>query len=119
MKVHDAALVALSTNKIEYMAVAEAGHVASWFVGMVKELNAQQGRVHLKYDSQNAIYFLKNLVYHTRTKHIDMRFHGIRELVSFYKLLLEKVHISKNVANMLKIMLSRISSSINISGCYR
>ena len=35
------------------------------------------------------------------TKHIDMRFHIIRELISFGQLLLEKFHTSKNVVDML------------------
>ena len=47
-------------------------------------------------------YFLKkNRVYHARTKHIDVRFHKIMELVSFGELLLEKIHTSENVAGML------------------
>ena len=40
-------------------------------------------------------------MYHAKTKHIDMRFHNIRELVSSGELLLEKIHISKNAADML------------------
>ena len=52
-------------------------------------------------DSQSAICLVKNPVYHARTKHIDVRFHEIRELVSFSELLLEKIHTSKNASNML------------------
>jgi hypothetical protein len=40
-------------------------------------------------------------VYHARTKHIDMRFHKIRELVATCELLLEKSHTSENAANIL------------------
>ena len=43
----------------------------------------------------------KNQVYHPRTKHIDVRFHKSRELVSSGELLLEKVHISENAIDML------------------
>ena len=39
-------------------------------------------------------------MYHVRTKHIDVKFHNIRELVSS-ELLLEKVHTSKNAPDML------------------
>ena len=52
-------------------------------------------------DSQSAIYLAKNQVYHARTKHIDVRFHKIRELVSSGELLLGKVHTSENTADML------------------
>lgn len=40
-------------------------------------------------------------MYHTKTKHINVRFHKIKELVSFGELLLEKVHTSKNSVDML------------------
>ena len=40
-------------------------------------------------------------MYHVRTKHIDVRFHKISELVSSGELLLEKVHTSENAADML------------------
>ena len=40
-------------------------------------------------------------MYHARTKHIDVRFQKIRELVSFGELLLEKIHTSENAADML------------------
>ena len=40
-------------------------------------------------------------MYHARTKHIDVRFHRIRELVSFGEFLFEKVHNSENAAEIL------------------
>jgi hypothetical protein len=40
-------------------------------------------------------------VYHAKTKHIDMRFHKIRELVAIDELLLEKIYTSENAADML------------------
>ena len=40
-------------------------------------------------------------MYYARTKHIDVRFHKIRELVSSGELLLEKIHTSENAADML------------------
>ena len=75
-------LVALSATKSENMAVAEAAKEAMWLAGLVKELGIQQGGVQLHCDSQSAIILAKNQVYHARTKHIDVRFHKIRELVS-------------------------------------
>ena len=94
-------LVALSTTESEYMAVAEAAKEALWLTGLVKELGIQQGGVRLHCDSQSAIYLAKNQVYHARTKHIDVRYHKIRELVASGELLLEKVHTSENAADML------------------
>ena len=41
-------------------------------------------------------------MYHARTKHINVRFHKIRELVSYGELLLEKSHTFENALDILK-----------------
>ena len=74
--------VALSTTEAEYMAAAEAAKEALWVKGLVKELGVDQSGVQLHCDRQSAIYLAKNQVYHARTKHIDVRFHKISELIS-------------------------------------
>ena len=94
-------IVAMSTTEAEYMAIAEASKEALWLKGLVKELGLNQGGVQIHCDSQNAIYLAKNRVYHARTKHIDIRFHKIRELIVTGDIVLEKVHTLENVADML------------------
>ena len=94
-------IVALSTTESEYMAAAEAAKEALWLTGLVRELGVQQGGVKLLCDSQSAIYLAKNQVYHARTKHIDVRFHKIRELIASGEIQLEKVHTADNAADML------------------
>ena len=61
-------------------------------------------------------------MYYARTKHIDVRFRKIRELVSFGELLFEKVHTSENVANMLTKLVTiekfkHCLNLINVSRC--
>ncbi|KAL4312354.1 hypothetical protein GQ457_01G013740 [Hibiscus cannabinus] len=94
-------IVALSTTEAEYMAVVEAAKEALWLIGLVKELGLEQGGVQLHCDSQSAIHLAKNQVYHARTKHIDVRFHKIRELIASGEILLQKVHTANNAADML------------------
>jgi hypothetical protein len=61
-------------------------------------------------------------VYHARTKHIDVRFHKIRELVAISELLLEKIHTSENAADMLTKLVTTNKFKdcldlINVSRC--
>jgi hypothetical protein len=93
-------MITMSTTEAKYMAAAEAVKEALWLTRLVKELGIQQGEVSLHCDSQRAIYLVKNQVYRARIKHIDVRFHDIRELVTTSELLLEKIHTSKNTADM-------------------
>ena len=52
-------------------------------------------------DSESAIFLAKNLAYHSRTKHIDVQYHFVRDMVESMKVLLEKVGTLENVANSL------------------
>ena len=83
------------------MTVVESAKEALWLVGLANELIIQQGGVQLHYDSLSAIFSTKNQVYHARIKHIDVRFHKIKELISSGELLLEKIHTSENATDML------------------
>ena len=94
-------LVAMSTPEAKYMAVAKAAKEALWLKGLVKELGLNQGGVQLHCDSQSAIYLAKHQVYHARTKHIDVRFHKIRELTTTGEIILEKIDTSENAVDML------------------
>ena len=83
------------------MVVAEATKKALWLTGLMKELSIEQGEVQLHCDSQSAIYLEKNKVYHARTKHINVRFYKIMELITYGQILLHKSHTSKNAVDML------------------
>jgi hypothetical protein len=93
--------IAMSTTEAEYMVAAETAKEALWLTGLVRELGIQQVGVLLYCDSQSAIYLAKNQVYHARTKHIDVRFHKINELVATDELFVEKIHTFENAADML------------------
>ncbi|KAE8683930.1 hypothetical protein F3Y22_tig00111166pilonHSYRG00365 [Hibiscus syriacus] len=93
-------VVALSTTETEYMAAAEVAKETLWLTGLVKELGVQQCGVQLLCDNQSIIHLAKNHVYRARTKHIDVRFHKIRELVASGGILFQKVHTNENVTDM-------------------
>ena len=52
-------------------------------------------------DSQSAIYLAKNSAFHSRTKHIGLRYHFVRMLLDNGVLTLVKIQGSKNPADML------------------
>ena len=52
-------------------------------------------------DSQSAIFLTKNSVFHSKSKHIQTKYHFIRYLVKNKLVILEKICISKNLADML------------------
>ena len=51
-------------------------------------------------NSQSAIHLCKNLVYHERTKHVDVRYHFVRELVANGDIHIQKISTEDNPADM-------------------
>ncbi|XP_040364466.1 secreted RxLR effector protein 161-like [Rosa chinensis] len=95
------AVAALSTTEAEYMALTEASKEAIWLNGLANEFGIHQQGVVVKCDSQSAIHLAKNQVFHARTKHIDVRYHRIRDWVGSGNIFVEKVHTNDNAADCL------------------
>ncbi|XP_040367425.1 secreted RxLR effector protein 161-like [Rosa chinensis] len=95
------AVTTLSTTEAEYMALTEASKEAIWLNGLASEFGIHQEGVVVKCDSQSAIHLAKNQVFHARTKHIDVRYHRIRDWVEFGNIIVEKVHTNDNAADCL------------------
>ncbi|XP_042051319.1 secreted RxLR effector protein 161-like [Salvia splendens] len=93
-------IVALSTTESEYIAIIEVMKEVVWLKGVLSELNFLKTPPVVFSDSQSAIQLYKNLVFHDRTKHIDVRFHYIRDIVEKNEVSLLKVHTDKNPADM-------------------
>ena len=49
----------------------------------------------------------KNYMYHSRSKHIEMRYHWLRLVVEQQSFELGKIHIDENPADMLTKVMSR------------
>lgn len=105
--------VALSTTEAEYMAVTEAFKEAIWLLGLTKDLGTVQKNVEVFCDSQSAICLAKNQVHHGRTKHIDVRFHFVREIVDEGNVILQKVGTADNPADML----TKVVTGIKFQHC--
>ena len=67
--------VALSTIEAEYIATTEAGKEILWMKTFFKELGMKQDEYVVYCGSQIAIDLSKNATYHSRTKHIEVRYH--------------------------------------------
>ncbi|GAB2289888.1 hypothetical protein Dimus_038073 [Dionaea muscipula] len=99
--------VALSTTEAEYIAAVEAGKEMLWVKRFLQELGISQTDYRVHCDSQSALDLSKNAMYHSRTKHIDVRYHWIREVMEQQQLTLVKIPTDKNPADMLTKVITR------------
>jgi len=98
--------IALLTMEAEYMAITEAMKEAIWLQGLLDDLGIDQDLLKINCDSMSAIYLAKNQVYHATTKHIDVKFHFVREILDEGDIKLQKIHTKENPADMLiKVLL--------------
>ena len=75
-------IVALSSCEAEYIAATRAACQALWMKRLISELkHEEQKGVKLMVDNQSVITLSKNPVHHNRTKHIDTRYHFIRQCI--------------------------------------
>lgn len=110
--------VALSSCEAEYIAAGAAnfsacfpaGQEAVWPRGLLTELGYLEDRaspIRIKADNQRAIALASNPNFHRRTKHIDIRYYFLRELVAIQ---LHYIPTADMAADGLTKALSRRSS---------
>ena len=62
----------------------------------------------LNCNSMNVIYIVKNQVYHARTKHIDVKYHFVWDILEVDDIELKKIHTKNNPTDMLTKVISRV-----------
>ena len=78
-----------------------ASKEAVWLQRLCSSMGLVQQAIRIDYDSQSAIFLEKNISYHSKTKHIDVQYRFVRNMVEDKKVLLVKVDTLKNVADAL------------------
>ena len=92
--------VSLSTAEAEYIAAGSSCSQLVWMKQMLKEYNVEQDVMTLYCDNMSAINISKNPVQHSRTKHIDIRHHYIRDLVDDKVITLKHVDTEEQIADI-------------------
>ncbi|GBP77063.1 Retrovirus-related Pol polyprotein from transposon TNT 1-94 [Eumeta japonica] len=72
--------IALSTTEAEFMAACSAAKEALWIKRLLLDISAyNQDSISLNIDNQSAISVIKNMDFHKRCKHIDVKYKFIQE----------------------------------------
>ncbi|XP_074558519.1 secreted RxLR effector protein 161-like [Curcuma longa] len=94
--------VALSSAEAEYVDATDAACEAIWLRRLLKDLQqVQEQPTVIHCDNMSAIAMTKNPVFHSRTKHIELRHHFIRDVVNKGEINLEFVRTDAQCADFL------------------
>ena len=101
-------VVALSSCEAEYIASANAACQGIWLSRLLAELlDVQVPKVRLLVDNKSAIALSKNPVHHDRSKHIDTRYHFVRDCVDRGEVDIDHVSTTEQLADILTKALGR------------
>jgi hypothetical protein len=71
----------LSTTEVEYMEATHGSKEAVWLHRLCSGIGFEQRAMKINCNIQSTIFLPKNIAYHSRTKHIDVRYHFVRDMV--------------------------------------
>ncbi|GJS35803.1 hypothetical protein Tco_0534185 [Tanacetum coccineum] len=94
-------IVANSTTEAEYVAAANCCGQVLWVQNQMLDYGFNFMNTKIYIDNESTICIVKNPVFHSKTKHIEIRHHFIRD--SYEKKLIQviKIHTDHNVADLL------------------
>jgi len=104
-------VVALSSTEAEYIGITHAAKEAIWVRHLLSELYSPRVLdypITIHCDNRSAIELVKNATFHSRTKHIAIRYHYVREVFNDGIILLTHRGTDEMPADMFTKALARI-----------
>eukprot|EP00253_Pinus_taeda_P014762 PITA_14762 len=101
--------VALSTVEAEYIAASMACYEVYWLKKLFNELFKHVLDTTIIYcDNQSGRHLSKNLVFHDHSKHIDIRYQFIRNMVQWGAIRLQHIRIDEKIIDILTKPLGKV-----------
>ena len=84
-----------------YCCIEACKELQLWLKKFLHELGLMQETYNLYCDSQSVIHLCKNSSFHSISKHIDVRYHWLRDVLEEKQMHIEKVHTYENDFDMM------------------
>ncbi|KAI3818026.1 hypothetical protein L1987_11828 [Smallanthus sonchifolius] len=94
-------VVALPTTEAEFIALTKGVKEAMWLKSFLTELGVEVGETLVKCDNIGAIQLSKHQVFHERSKHINVKFHFVRDVINSKVVKVAYVNTNENLVDML------------------
>lgn len=99
--------ICLSSTEAEYIAASEAVSEIMWLTNLLQHMNIKHKVPILLVDNQPSIHIMNNRVKHSKTKHVVLRRHLVREHIANGELNLEYVNTGFQSPNILTKVLTK------------
>ena len=102
--------VALSTSEAEYISISDASQEAVWLQKLLSNLfDSSLDPIVIHYDNQSCVKLSENHVFHDRSKHIEIRYHYVWDMVQQRATSLRYISTDEQTADVLTKPLSRMN----------
>ncbi|GJU28902.1 hypothetical protein Tco_1172491 [Tanacetum coccineum] len=109
-------IVANSTTEAEYVAVASSYGQVLWIQNQMLDYGYNFMNTKIFIDNESTICIVKNLVFHSKTKHIEIRHHFIRDSNEKKLIHMIKIHTDQNVEDLLTKAFDATSKAKTVNG---
>ena len=110
------ASAAQSPTDAEYVAAAEASKELIWVKSLLCELEHKQNTVNLYGDNRSALAIGSNPEFHARTKHINTRYHLVKEYIKNKETHFKYISSGENIADILTKPLEKGKHTSHVRG---
>ncbi|GJR51175.1 putative ribonuclease H-like domain-containing protein [Tanacetum coccineum] len=107
-------VVANSTIEAEYVAASSCCGQVLWIQNQLLDYGYNFMHTKIYIDNESTICIVKNPVFHSKTKHIEIRHHFIRDSNEKKLIQMIKIHTDKNVADLLTKAFDLMLLGINL-----
>ena len=101
-------IIAKSPMESEYIALTDAVKEGQWLSHLEKSLRGKTDVITYYEDNQSAIHTAKNPIHYDRSKHIDVRYHFIRDLVRKKEIEIVYLPTAEMIVNALTKPIQRV-----------
>ncbi|GJY18861.1 retrovirus-related pol polyprotein from transposon TNT 1-94 [Tanacetum coccineum] len=101
MAMQEQTIVANSTTEEEYVAAASCCGQVLWIQNQMLDYGYNFVNTKIFIENESTIFIVKNPVFHSKTKHIEIRHHFIRDSNKKKLIKMIKIHTDQNVTDLL------------------
>ena len=90
----------MSSTEAEYIAAGSCCAQSLWIKYQLEDYRIKLDKILIRCDNKSIIYLFKNSVLHSKTKHIDIRYHFLKEHVANKNIMLDYVCTYEQLADI-------------------
>jgi len=91
----------ISNTKVKYMTITEAIKEIIWLKAFLGEIASLDDSIMVSCDNQSVVHLTNDRMFHERTKHIDIRYHFLHDVISEGNVLVKNISTEANLTDML------------------